>query len=180
MSPQQVLTFWFEEHTAEDWFGGKAEFDEQVETRFGDLVVRAGQCELFRWRATPQGRLAEIIILDQFTRQLFRGQARAFASDPLALGLAQEAIAAGDDLKLPDQQRLFLYMPFMHSESLAIQDQSILVFTALGGAENLDYAKRHHALIERFGRFPKRNEALGRDSTAEELAYMAGTGDSMF
>nr|WP_306269338.1 DUF924 family protein [Pararhizobium sp. IMCC3301] len=180
MSPDDVLKFWFDEHTAKDWFGGKAEFDDQVEASFADLLVQAEKCELFHWRRTPQGRLAEIIILDQFTRQLFRGQPRAFASDPLALALAQEAVATGDDLKLQDRQRPFLYMPFMHSESLAIQDQSIVVFTTLGNVGDLDFAKKHRAVIERFGRFPKRNAALGRISSAEEQAYMAGTGDSMF
>tara|TARA_R110000868_G_scaffold26691_30_gene102610 strand:- start:2005 stop:2547 length:543 start_codon:yes stop_codon:yes gene_type:complete len=180
MSPDQVLKFWFDEHTAEDWFGGKAEFDDQVEARFGDLLVQAEKCELFGWRSTPQGRLAEIIVLDQFTRQLFRGQKRAFASDPLALALAQEAVASGDDLKLEDRQRPFLYMPYMHSESPVIQEQAIRVFATLGNENDLDYAKKHQAVIERFGRFPKRNDALGRVSTAEEEAYMADAGSSMF
>ena len=135
---------------------------------------------MFGWRSTPQGRLAEIIVLDQFTRQLFRGQKRAFASDPLALALAQEAVASGDDLKLEDRQRPFLYMPYMHSESPVIQEQAIRVFATLGNENDLDYAKKHQAVIERFGRFPKRNDALGRVSTAEEEAYMADAGSSMF
>lgn len=179
MSPEHVLTFWFEEHTREDWFGGKPEFDDKIRSRFGNLVHQAEASELFSWRTTPEGRLAEVIILDQFTRQLFRGQARAFASDPLALALAQEAVANGDDLKLTDMQRQFLYTPYMHSESLVIQDESVRLYAQLDD-EGLKFAERHRDTIQRFGRYPKRNEALGRQPTAEEIDYIADTGNSMF
>lgn len=179
MSPENILTFWFEEHTHKDWYGGKAAFDDKLKARFGDLVPQAEASELFGWRKSPQGRLAEVIILDQFTRQLFRGDARAFASDRLALALAQEAVASGDDLKLTEVQRSFLYMPYMHSESLAIQHESIRVFTPLD-ENNLKFAESHRDIIQRFGRFPKRNEALGRTSTQEERDYIADSGSSMF
>lgn len=179
MSPENVLTFWFEEHTHDDWFGGKAAFDDEVKARFGDLVPQAEASELFDWRKSPQGRLAEIIILDQFTRQLFRGEARAFASDCMALALAQEAVANGDDLKLTEVQRSFLYMPYMHSESLVIQHEAVRIFAQLD-EENLKFAESHRDTIQRFGRFPKRNEALGRTSTQEERDYIADSGSSMF
>lgn len=179
MSRENILTFWFEEHTKNDWYGGKAAFDDEVNARFGDLVPKAEASELFGWRKSPQGRLAEIIILDQFTRQLFRGEARAFASDRLALALAQEAIANGDDLQLTELQRSFLYMPYMHSESLVIQGESVRVFAQLD-EDNLKFAENHRDVIQRFGRFPKRNEALGRTSTQEERDYIADSGSSMF
>lgn len=179
MSRENILTFWFEEHTKNDWYGGKATFDDEVNARFGDLVPKAEASELFGWRKSPQGRLAEIIILDQFTRQLFRGEARAFASDRLALALAQEAIANGDDLQLTELQRSFLYMPYMHSESLVIQGESVRVFAQLD-EDNLKFAENHRDVIQRFGRFPKRNEALGRTSTQEEHDYIADSGSSMF
>lgn len=179
MSPENILTFWFEEHTHDDWFGGKAAFDDAVKARFADLVPQAEASELFGWRKSPQGRLAEIIILDQFTRQLFRGEARAFASDRVALALAQEAVANGDDLKLTEVQRSFLYMPYMHSESLLIQYEAVRIFAQLD-EENLKFAESHRDTIQRFGRFPKRNEALGRTSTQEERDYIADSGSSMF
>ena len=179
MSPEHVLTFWFDEHTKDDWYGGQAAFDDKVRAHFGDLVPQAEACELFNWRTSPQGRLAEIIILDQFTRQLFRGEARAFASDNLALALAQEAVASGDDLKLTPDQRQFLYMPYMHSESLIIQDESLRVFAELNEGL-LKFAEGHRAVIQRFGRFPKRNEALGRTPTQPERDYIADSGNSMF
>lgn len=179
MSPEHVLTFWFEEHTKDDWYGGKAEFDDKVRTQFGDLLPQAEASELFNWRKSPQGRLAEIIILDQFTRQLYRGEARAFASDTLALALAQEAVSSGDDLKLTPDQRQFLYMPYMHSESLTIHNESLRIFAQLGG-EALTFAERHRDVILRFGRYPKRNAALGRTCTQEEYDYIADSGSSMF
>lgn len=179
MSPEHVLTFWFEEHTQKDWYGGKAEFDDKVRKHFGDLVLQAEASELFSWRKSPESRLAEIIILDQFTRQLFRGEARAFASDSMALTLAQEAVANGDDLKLPAEQRQFLYMPYMHSESLLIHNESLRVFAQLSD-DILKFAESHRDIIQRFGRFPKRNEALGRTSTQEERDYIADSGSSMF
>ena len=174
-----VLAFWFDQHGQDDWFSGDAAFDEKVITGFIDMQVAAAKCELWDWRGTPEGRLAEIIVLDQFSRQIFRGDARAFASDPLALALAQEAVRAGDDVKLTDQQRTFLYMPYMHSESLAVHDEAVRLFTALGNADNLDYEKKHREVIASFGRYPKRNTALGRHSTAEEEAYIASS-DGMF
>ena len=175
----RVLDFWFVESTSDDWFSGDAAFDEKVITGFIDVQAAAAKCELWDWRGSPEGRLAEIIVLDQFSRQIFRGEARAFASDPLALALAQEAVRAGDDVKLTAQQRTFLYMPYMHSESLAVHDEAVRLFTGLGNADTLDYEKKHRDVIARFGRYPKRNAALGRHSTAEEEAYIASA-EGMF
>lgn len=180
MSPDRVLTFWFQDHTFADWFGGKSEFDHAVRAQFGALLASARQSELFVWRKTPKGRLAEIIVLDQFSRQLFRNDALAFASDPLALALAQEAVAQGDDDVLTDAERQFLYMPYMHSESLIVHDESVRVFAKLDDAGGLEYAQKHRAVIERFGRYPMRNKALNRTSTQQEIDYIAERGGSMF
>ena len=122
--------------------------------------------------------MALVILLDQFPRNLFRGQARAFAGDARALALAKRAVAAGLDEAMPRAHRLFLYMPFEHSEDLADQETCIERMTALGSAGYLDYARRHRDIIARFGRFPHRNAALGRDSTAEEIAFLKEPGSS--
>lgn len=179
MTPDTVIGFWFEEITPAQHWKVDPDFDAQIRDRFAELHAQANRCELFEWRRTPRGRLAEIIVLDQFSRQMFRGEARAFASDPLALALAQEAVRAGDDVKLTAQQRTFLYMPYMHSESLSVHDEAVRLFTGLGNADTLDYEKKHRDVIARFGRYPKRNAALGRHSTAEEEAYIASA-EGMF
>lgn len=179
VTAQDVLTFWFEAHTGEDWFGGKSDFDEAVRARFAEMQQQAERAELFRWRATPRGRLAEIIVLDQFSRQLYRGEARAFASDALALALAQEAVAAGHHRELSQVEQQFLLLPYMHSESLVIHEEAVRLFTELDDADTLDFELKHVEVLKRFGRYPKRNQALGRVSTDDELAYMADN-DRMF
>jgi len=175
---EAVLAFWFEEITPKQWFVRSAEFDAEVQRRFALLNEAAQRSELWAWRRSPEGRLAEVIVLDQFSRNLYRDQARAFASDPMALALAQEAIASGADLALPPERRVFLYMPFMHSESLVIHEEALRLFTALGLPSNLDFERRHQAIIERFGRFPHRNAVLGRPSTPEEIAFLQTPGSS--
>jgi len=176
---EDVIRFWFVEHGKDDWFGGKAEFDAALAAEFADTHPRVALGEAWQWRATPEGRLAEIIVLDQFSRQLHRGSPKAFAQDPMALALAQEAIAAGADQQLPTEQRMFLYMPFMHAESLVIQQEGCKHFAQFG-EDLLKFMTGHRDCIEQFGRFPKRNAALGRVSTPAELAYMAESGDRMF
>ncbi len=173
---ETVLHFWFEEATPRQWWVKDPDFDALIAARFAALHARAAACELHDWRSSARGRLAEIIVLDQFSRNLYRDQAGAFACDRLALGLAQEAVAAGADRELPVQQRLFLYMPYMHSESWQIHRDALPLFESLGLAENLDYEKRHMAVIERFGRYPHRNALLGRTSSAEELAFLQEPG----
>ncbi|RYE75255.1 MAG: DUF924 domain-containing protein [Hyphomicrobiales bacterium] len=126
-----------------------------------------------RWRATPDGRLAEIIVLDQFSRQIYRGEARAFASDPMALALAQEAVAGGHDLGVAHERRMFFYLPYMHSESLVVHEECLRLHEALGIKEGIEYELAHQDVLRRFGRYPRRNAALGRTSTSVELAYCA-------
>lgn len=174
-SPQEVLTFWFEGHSADDWFSAGQAFDEAVRRDFAHLHSAGEACALYAWRASVEGRLAEIIVLDQFSRQLYRGQARAFASDPLALALAQEVVARGEDKQLSDIQRQFLYMPYMHSENLSIHDEAARLFAQLPDAYGASFEAAHRSVIERFGRYPHRNGALGRKSSATELAYIAET-----
>ena len=172
-----VLKFWFEDHGQDDWFGAKPEFDAEIVAAFAETHTALARGEGWAWRSTPAGRLAEIIVLDQFSRQIYRGKAQAFAADPLALGLAEEAVGGGHHSFLPMPQRMFVLLPFMHSESPLIQKESVRLHTALGDADMLKYAEGHADVIQSFGRFPRRNAALGRVSTPEEEAYMtSGTG----
>ena len=173
---ETVLTFWFEELTPAQWWVKDTALDRLITTRFSDLHSRAARDELFEWRETARGRLAEIIVLDQFSRNMFRGEPDAFAYDALALALAQEAIAADADSELTPVERSFLFMPFMHSESLAIHTVALELFEQNGLQGPLDYEIKHKEIIERFGRYPHRNEILGRKSTAEELEFLQQPG----
>lgn len=178
LHPQTILDFWFEEIDSSCWFTQSDSFDAMLRDRFQGWHYCAAQGELFSWRSTPQGQLAEIVILDQFSRNLFRNQPQAFAYDGMALVLAQAAIAAGAPIQLSLDQRRFLYMPFMHSESLIIHDMALHLFSEPGMEFNLDYERQHRAIIARFGRYPHRNQVLGRHSSAEELAFLAEPGSS--
>lgn len=175
---ESVLQFWFKDITPAQWWKVDPAFDQLVRERFGALHARAARAELFEWRHRPEGRLAEIIVLDQFSRNMHRGTPLAFASDPLALALAQEAVATGRDLELSPDQRVFLYMPYMHSESRLIHTEAERLFEATGLESNHTFELRHKAIIDRFGRYPHRNEILGRPSTAQELAFLAQPGSS--
>lgn len=179
-SADDVYKFWFVDHADEDWFGGKPEFDEKLEKLFSDLHPAVAAGEGYTWRTTPRGRVSEIIVLDQFSRQLHRGSGKAFAQDPMALALAQEAVAGGHDQSLSQDERVFLYLPYMHSESALVHEEAVRLFTDLGSEGTLDFENRHFEVIKRFGRYPKRNIALGRTSTAEELAYIEETKDVVF
>jgi len=173
---QQVLDFWFEEiEPVMRWKKDDA-FDALIVERFSETHTRACRCELFEWRSQPQGRLAEIIVLDQFSRNMFRDSALAFANDAQALTLAQEAIACGADDRLMQEQRSFLYMPFMHSESLQIHELAVELFRKNGNGNNLDFEFKHKKIIETFGRYPHRNKVLGRQSTAEEIEFLTRPG----
>ncbi|RYD50325.1 MAG: DUF924 domain-containing protein [Sphingomonadales bacterium] len=168
----QVLGFWFG-LSQEEQFAKSADLDRQIGERFGtlrDLVLADGAKG---WHADRDTMLAAIILLDQFSRNLHRGSAEAFAADPLALVLALETIERGWDLEGPPEQRQFLYMPLMHSEDAAMQALSVEKFEALGNPLNLRFARDHADVIERFGRYPSRNAALGRESSAEELDYLS-------
>lgn len=178
LSPNDVLNFWFGELGAKHWFAKSDAVDADIAARFGDVHARAIACELDGWRTNGRGRLAEIIVLDQFSRNLFRDDPRAFAADPLALGLAQEAISLGVDKDLALPERAFIYMPFMHSESPIIHDRAMALFSAPGLEMNLDFELKHKAIIDRFGRYPHRNAVLGRPSTPEEVAFLSEPGSS--
>ncbi|GEN27455.1 membrane protein [Halovibrio variabilis] len=175
---QAILDFWFEELTPAQWFKKDPEMDRTILQRFGELHAQAAQCECYAWRSTAQGRLAEIIVLDQFSRNIYRHDARAFATDALALALAQETVAAGADAKLTRQQRVFVYMPYMHSESATIHELALPLFDQPGLEENFNYEVSHKAIIDRFGRYPHRNALLGRTSSDEELAFLKQPGSS--
>lgn len=176
--PQHVLSFWFEELEPAQWWRVDPALDARIRDRFVKTLEAAKACELHGWRVTPEGRLAEIIVLDQFSRNIHRGTAAAFAADPLALALAQEAVAAGADLALPPAQRGFVYLPFMHSESAAIHEVAVRLISSAALAETLKAELAHQAIITRFGRYPHRNRMLGRVSTPEEEAFLLEPGSS--
>lgn len=173
---QRILEFWFEDLEPAQWWKKDAELDQLIIARFSEIHASATRCELFRWRESSRGRLAEIIVLDQFSRNMFRGSHLSFAYDALALALAQEAVTAGAAQDLNQQERNFLYMPYMHSESLAIHEVAVELFKKNGRPNNLDYEIRHKNIIERFGRYPHRNNILGRESTPEELEFLTQPG----
>jgi uncharacterized protein (DUF924 family) len=167
-----VLSFWFEEAGPKAWWTPDPAFDELIRRRFGELHGRAARGELYGWRAAAAGRLAEIIVLDQFSRNLFRGSARAFAQDLAALVLAQEAVSAGAHHELEPVQRVFLLLPYMHSESREVHVVAERLFREFTPAENHDFELRHKAIVDRFGRYPHRNDAMGRNSTPEEIGFL--------
>ena len=162
-APSDILRFWFTELTPQQHFAKNVALDESIRTRFGP---------------TLEGRLAEILVLDQFSRNVYRDTVRAFAQDALALALAQELVTSGQDRSLPTAQRVFAYMPYMHSESALIHEQALALFAQPGMENNLDFERRHKAIIDRFGRYPHRNAILGRTSTPEELAFLNEPGSS--
>ncbi|WFF41315.1 DUF924 domain-containing protein [Salinicola endophyticus] len=177
-APQAVCDFWFETLSAKQWFAKDAALDGEIAERFGATLAAAARCELWHWRDSPTGRVAEIVVLDQFSRNVHRDTPAAFAQDPLALALAQELIARGEDTALPLAQRIFAYMPFMHSESLAIHARAVTLFDTPGMEAQLDYEHRHREIIQRFGRYPHRNAILGRVSTPEEIAFLRQPGSA--
>lgn len=167
-----VLDYWFDELKPQQQFAKDDAVDAEIARRFGharDVVLASGAAG---WRDDPEALLAAVILLDQFSRNIHRGTPEAFAADPLALALTLEAIGKGWDRDLVPERATFLYMPLMHAESVEAQRMCLEKFTALGRAENLRFAMEHAVVIEQFGRFPSRNAALGRESTAEELEYL--------
>jgi len=175
---REVIEFWFEELTPKQWFNSSEELDAEICERFCAIHDAATKGELESWRSTPEGSLAEIIVLDQFSRNIYRGKPGAFANDLAALVLAQEAIRKSFDIKVEIFKRRFFYMPFMHSESLLVHKTAIRLFNEPGMEDNFDYEIKHKKIIERFGRYPHRNEILGRDSTAEEIEFLSQPGSS--
>lgn len=180
-----VVDFWFGSTDAprDEWFRKDPAFDERIRARFGALVERALAGELAEWDAEPAGALARILLLDQFTRNLSRGSACAFAGDAQALATARALVAAGRERQLSGLQRWFVYLPFEHAEDAAVQAESLRLFTALAAeqpalAGALQWAQKHAAVIARFGRYPHRNAALGRASTPEEIEFLRQPGSS--
>ena len=176
MQAHSILDFWFTELTPKHHFAKDAAIDEAIRTRFGATLEAAARCELFGWRTTPEGRLAEVLVLDQFSRNVYRDTPRAFAQDALALALAQELVASGQDRSLPLAQRSFAYMPYMHSESALVHAQAVVLFNQPGMEDTLRFELHHKEIIDRFGRYPHRNATLGRESTPKELAFLSEPG----
>lgn len=174
----QVHSFWFEESSEKQWFGKDPEFDRQIRERFGALVEAASQGKLEDWLDTPRGALAYILLLDQFTRNIHRGSGKAFAADAKARAAAIKALVDGYDQKIPDREKTFLYLPFEHSEELEDQERCVALFEAIGNDQLTDYAVRHRDIIARFGRFPHRNDVLGRESTDAEQEFLKQPGSS--
>lgn len=172
MNEQDILNFWFSPEHRSLWFAKSDDFDKKIRENFSDVHRQATQAELWSWRKTAEGRLAEIIVLDQFSRNIYRDQPESFAYDSLALALAQETISLQLDAQLNPEQRSFLYMPFMHSESKLIHEFALKLFQRLGNEINLSFEKKHKVIIDRFGRYPHRNQILGRSSTAEEIEFL--------
>ncbi len=178
IQPQEILTFWFEEISPAQWWRKNSAFDTALRQRFGAIHRTATDDGLAHWRGDAYGRLAEIIVLDQFSRNLFRNQAEAFATDDIALQLAEDTIKLGLDQALPPAKRAFLYMPFMHAESLEQQRNSVKLFATIAETGNLRSAHQHFDVIKKFGRFPHRNAALGRPSTPAEEIFLRQPGAS--
>jgi uncharacterized protein (DUF924 family) len=190
MRPHDILDFWFaptgdpaHNTRREVWFKKDDAFDAEIRDRFETLVERALNGEISGWAATTDGTLAAIVVLDQFTRNVFRGTPRAFAGDAQALTLARKLVASGADRTLPGVRRLFVYLPFEHAENLATQEESLRLFQSLGQdepahADLLTWAEKHHAVVARFGRFPHRNAILRRTSTPDEEAFLREPGSS--
>ena len=173
---EDVLTFWFEEIKPEQWWKVEPAFDDSVRQRFLSLLQQASLGELFPWRATPKGRLAEIIVLDQFSRNIYRNTPQAFAQDGMALALSQEAVSAGALSGLEAMERSFLLMPYMHSESRVVHVQAEALFSEFAPADNYEFELKHKAIVDRFGRYPHRNAILGRASTEEEREFLKQPG----
>lgn len=169
---QDILNFWFHELKPPDWFKKDLKLDETIKTRFNKVLIETIAGEYANWRATAKGSLAQVIVLDQFSRNIFRDSPQAFSQDSLALAIAQDTLGKKFDLELSSQERAFLYMPFMHSESLEIHKQAVTLFSLPGLEKNLEFEYKHKAIIERFGRYPHRNKILGRPSTSEEEAFL--------
>lgn len=180
MNPKHVIDFWFNELTPKDWFAKSDKLDTTIASRFRDALDACAAGECWGWRRNDAagrgtgglGRLAEILVLDQFSRNIYRDDARAFAQDAMALALAQEAVALKVDASMDASQKAFLYMPYMHSESLIVHEEAVRLFDQPGLETNYDFEIKHRDILQRFGRYPHRNAVLGRKSTPEELEFL--------
>ncbi len=175
---REVLKFWFEDISSKQWWAVDPAFDDLIREKFEGLLQQAASGELYSWRLEARGRLAEIIVLDQFSRNMYRNTARAFSQDPMALVLAQEAISLKVQHQLSPVERSFLLLPYMHSESSAIHAVAEQLYREFAPPVNLDFELRHKSIIDRFGRYPHRNAILGRTSTFEEIEFLKQPGSS--
>ncbi|MBL4639483.1 MAG: DUF924 domain-containing protein [Kordiimonadaceae bacterium] len=176
MRPDDILYFWFTEISSKSWWQKSDAFDALLTRRFSSLLEQAACGELVSWRESGRGRLAEILVLDQFSRNIHRGKSAAFATDSMSLVLAQEAVARGVAENWSADWQQFLYMPFMHSESRVIHEHAVVLFNKPGLNDNLNFERRHKVIIDRFGRYPHRNAILGRSSTLAEIEFLKQPG----
>lgn len=172
MTPQVILDFWFNDEQKPFWFAKSDEFDEKIRLQFSEIWQKAAHGELNHWRATIEGRLAEILVLDQFSRNLHRNSPLAFAQDGMALILSQEMLRQSEFIRLTETERQFALLPFMHSESREIHQQAVALFEKFTHQEVLDFELKHKAIIDRFGRYPHRNAILGRKNSEEEQLFL--------
>ncbi len=176
MNYQEIINFWFEEIQAKQVWIKDAAFDQLITDRFFKVYTQATRCELYKWREYPEGRLAEIIVLDQFSRNMFRDSSQAFAFDSLALSLTQQALDLGIDKQLEPRKRNFIYLPLMHSESKIIHQYALEIYTKNSKHASLKFEIKHKNIIDRFGRYPHRNKVMGRKSTDEEVEFLKQPG----
>jgi uncharacterized protein (DUF924 family) len=172
MNPGEIIEFWFSATSRERWFNSTPGYDWELRARFEALWEQARDGRLAAWEQTPEGALALVLLLDQMPLNMFRGQPESFSTEAQSREVAERAIARGLDRLLPGSQKVFLYLPYMHSETPADQDRSVELFERAGLADNLKWAEHHRGIIRRFGRFPHRNAILGRESTPDELAWL--------
>ena len=177
-TPEYIIDFWFNAIDSKQWFKKDDEFDLLLTAQFSQLQASAVKSELFHWRQDAEGRLAEIIVIDQFSRNIHRDTPLAFANDPLALALAQEAVSIGCLEDLDPIKQSFLLMPYMHSESAAIHEVAVELFKSTGLDNTIEYELRHQKIIKQFGRYPHRNKILNRESSAEELEFLKTPGSA--
>lgn len=170
--PEEILAFWFTEPVKSHWFNSSPELDEQIREHFVATWQAAQEGALADWEQTAEGACALVIVLDQFPLNMYRGEARSFSTEAASRQVAARAIARGFDQQLNDEQKVFLYMPYMHSEDLADQERAVAFYEAAGLRENAKYALHHRDIVQRFGRFPHRNHSLGRKNTEAEEAYL--------
>lgn len=172
MQYKDILNFWFRELSPQDWFRKDPKLDQEIKDRFSGVLQKASRGGLESWRDNPEGRLAEIIVLDQFSRNIHRGSKKAFQNDELALSLAQEMVDKGLDQQLSQEKKSFVYMPYMHSEKLEVHEIAEKLFSSEGLEKNLDFEKKHKHILQKFGRYPHRNKILGRKSTPAEVEFL--------
>lgn len=168
----EIIDFWFSDEVKPLWFKSTPEFDQQLREKYESLWQQGVDGELETWTTSPEGCLALVILFDQFPLNIFRNQAQGYSTEQLARNVADLAIVQGFDQQLTDQQKSFLYLPFMHSENLDDQARAVELFDKAGLGENLRFAHHHYAIVEKYGRFPHRNEVLGRQSTQAEIDYL--------